>query len=142
MERFKNKILFLDTAPLIYFIEAKEPYFSKILPLFAANDRGTFQFISSTLTLEEVLVAPFRENKTQLITKYETALTQSPNIKLYDIDQQVAKKAAQLRASYQVKTPDALQLATAIVYQADFFISNDKQLKKVVEVPVLILEDL
>ncbi len=140
MKRFKNKTIFLDTAPLIYFIEAKAPYFSKILPLFTANDQGEFQFITSTLTLEEVLVMPFREP--DLILQYERALSQAPYIQMYDIDGKVAKKAAELRATHQIKTPDALQLATAIIYQADYFLSNDRKLRKVEEIAVLTLDDL
>ena len=142
MQHFNNKTLFLDTAPLIYFMEAKEPYYTKVLPLFKANDKGNFQFITSILTLEEVLVVPFRKHKPVLVQKYEHILSSSTNLHLYDIGYQVAKKAAELRATYQIKTPDALQFATAIIHKADFFLTNDKRLKKITEVPVITLDDL
>ena len=131
MEKFLNKTIFLDTAPFIYFIEAKKPYFDSVQPLFVANARNEFKFISSALLLLEVLVAPIRENKTDLVNKYESVLTTSTSIQLFDINNNISKKSAELRANYSIKTPDAIQLATAIIYQADYFLTNDRRLKKV-----------
>jgi predicted nucleic acid-binding protein len=43
-------------------------------------------------------------------------------------------KASYLRATYTLRTPDAIQLATAIYSQADFFLTNDKQLSAITEI--------
>jgi len=42
---------------------------------------------------------------------------------------EIAEIAAQLRALHTYKTPDALQLATAIHMGAQFFITNDRTLQ-------------
>lgn len=42
IEEFRNKIVFLDTAPLIYFIEGHSEYQQKLEELFESNDEGHF----------------------------------------------------------------------------------------------------
>lgn len=63
------------------------------------------------LTLQEVLVKPLREGAEDLAEKYRQVLTNSANVRLYDIDQSICETAARLRAKYLwLRTPDALQL--------------------------------
>ncbi|WP_296621566.1 PIN domain-containing protein [Marivirga sp.] len=69
-------------------------------------------------------------------------LTNSANIDVFDIDIEVSRRAANLRANYNIKTPDSIQIATAIEKNADFFFTNDKNLSRVNEIEVLTLEDI
>jgi predicted nucleic acid-binding protein len=69
---FRNKIVFLDTAPLIYFIEGNSLYQNKLKKLFEYNDKGNFRFITSTITLLEVLVKPMRDGQKELADKYKS----------------------------------------------------------------------
>jgi predicted nucleic acid-binding protein len=41
-----------------------------------------------------------------------------------------------------LRTPDAILIATAIMAGCDAFLTNDKRLKQVTEIKVLVLEDL
>jgi predicted nucleic acid-binding protein len=52
--------LCLDTTPIIYFIERNETYINLIRPIFARIDAGKNEAITSTITLLEVLVHPYR----------------------------------------------------------------------------------
>lgn len=140
--RLLNKTIFLDTAPLIYFIEGHSEYHDQLSELFEANDKSKVSFATSTLTLLEVLVQPMRLKRTELVDQYERILTGSPNIDIYDIDIPIARRAAQLRADYNLKTPDSLQIATGIEQEAAIFLTNDGELKKVTEIEVLILKDI
>lgn len=137
-----NKTIFLDTAPLIYFIEGHSEYQNQLAELFDANDKGKVKFATSTLTLMEVLVQPMRLNRIDLVDQYEKILTGSRHIDIFQIDILTAKRAAQLRAAYNLKTPDALQIATSIEQEADIFFTNDSALKKVTEIDVLTLRDI
>ena len=51
-------------------------------------------------------------------------------------------RAAELRAKYGLRTPDAIQLASVIYKKGDVLITNDKGLKRVKEIKVLALEDI
>jgi predicted nucleic acid-binding protein len=139
---FFGKTLFLDTAPLIYFIEGQSEYQKQLLELFSAADKGAFVFISSTLTLLEVLVKPIKEGRNDIVEQYTSFLTTAKGIDLFDINVEVAKQAAYLRAKYSLRTPDSIQIATALVMGADYFITNDHRLTHVTEVQVLVLADL
>lgn len=58
-----SKIVYLDTAPLIYFIEGHSAYQGKLVRLFELADKGDLSLITSTITLLEVLVKPLREGQ-------------------------------------------------------------------------------
>ena len=46
--------------------------------------------------------------------------------------------AARLRVTHKLRTPDAIHVATAIVMQADFFLTNDSRLS-VVQTPTILV---
>ncbi len=79
-EKLLGKTVFIDTAPLVYFIEGHSEYQVELLEIFKANDQGEIPFITSTLTLLEVLVQPMRLKRSDLVDQYEKILTTSPNI--------------------------------------------------------------
>src|ERR1700735_92691 len=118
----RHKRVFLDTAPLIYFIEGNSPFQEKLREIFDLNDRGDFTFITSSITLLEVLVKPLKDGQNKLADSYKDILLNARGIEMIEITNSLAIKAAQLRAKYGLKTPDAIQLATAIEHKADYFL--------------------
>jgi len=54
----------------------------------------------------------------------------------------IADRAASLRARYRLRTPDAIQIATALQTRVDAFLTNDRDLRRVEEVPVLLIDEL
>jgi len=106
----------LDTAIFIYFIEEHPQFLPLVDPLFAAVDAGSLEGATSSLTLLETLVVPYRTGNSALAERYEALLTQSRGIRLIDLDRFCLRTAAQLRASLRVATPDALQLAAALIW--------------------------
>jgi predicted nucleic acid-binding protein len=142
IQQFTSKLVFLDTAPLIYFIEGNSTYHTILSNLFDFNDTGGFAFVSSTVTLLEVLVKPLREAQTSVANQYKEILTTAPGIEIVDITASIAEQAAHLRAKYNLRTPDALQLATCIETGADYFLTNDNRLKIVAEVSFVTVGEL
>ena len=55
---------------------------------------------------------------------------------------EIADQAAKLRAESNLKTPDAIQAATALASQATGLISNDPAFRRVKELEVLTFDDL
>ena len=97
--------------------------------------------LASTITLLEVLVHPLREGDTLLTQKYKDILLASKGLMTYEISHSISEKSALLRAEHELKTPDAIQVATAIHHKADFFLTNDHSLKKVQDLKVLVLNN-
>ncbi len=142
IQNFALKVVYPDTAPLIYFIEGHSTYQPILASLFDFNDKGGFSFITSTVTLLEVLVKPLREEQAGVARQYRDILTTAPGIEVIDITAAIAENAARLRARYNLRTPDAIQLATSIGTGADYFLTNDHRLKVVSEATIVTVTEL
>ncbi|MCX7969611.1 MAG: PIN domain-containing protein, partial [Armatimonadetes bacterium] len=106
--------LALDTPPVIYFVEAHPEYDALVTAIFQKISDGQIVGLTSVITVTEVLVLPLRQGKVALAAAYWELLTNSANMQLVSIDPEIARKAAELRSRYNLRTPDALQLAAAI----------------------------
>jgi predicted nucleic acid-binding protein len=132
----------IDTAPFIYFIEKHEKYLPALKPLFTGISSGYIEAITSTVTLLEVLVHPLRTGNKSLAEKYREILLFSGGLTTFEVLNDISEKAAELRANYSIKTPDAIQIATAIIHGANNFLTNDPVLKKIDSINVLVLDDV
>jgi predicted nucleic acid-binding protein len=77
-----------------------------------------------------------------LAEEYRSILLQSPALTAIPLDEGIAEEAAGLRARHNLRTPDAIQIATAIRSGASWFLTNDADLANVSEIPVLVLKQL
>jgi predicted nucleic acid-binding protein len=116
---------FWDTNLFIYQIEENPLWEHKVTALITYQEQQGISLMTSALTLGEVLVKPTREQRQDLILAYETVFS---DITCLPIGPEVARHFALLRAHHGLKSPDALQLASAIVGKADAFITNDERL--------------
>ena len=133
--------IWVDTAPVIYFVEKHHTYLRVIRPVFEAIGTGDIEAMTSTITLLEVLVHPFRMNNTPLAVKYREILLDSDHFTTFGISHDISEHAAKLRAKYAIKTPDALQIAGAVLHGATQFVTNDADLKKITAIEILVIND-
>jgi predicted nucleic acid-binding protein len=98
--------------------------------------------VLSTVTMPELLVQPIREGNESTVERYYSTLTGHPNLHWLAPDLEIARRAAQFRAHYRLKTIDALIAATAIHGSATALITNDAELSRVEGLDVLVLESL
>ncbi len=131
----------LDTCIFIYFIEEHPKYLPIVHPLFADINAGGLNAITSALTLMETLVLPYRLGNVFLAKQYEVLLRRSRGLRLAEITANTCTAAAQLRAAYGLKTPDALQLAVALVAKCSTFITNDRVLPSIAGIDIVQIED-
>lgn len=138
----KYSIVALDTVIFIYHFEKSKTYFKLTKEIFSRLDENQdFSAITSILTLLEVSVKPLEDSRNDLLKEYSDKLLYDNKLTTLMIEEDVAIKAAELRAKYRIRTPDAIQIATSIIGKAGAFITNDIDLKKVKEIEVLILDD-
>lgn len=130
----------LDTAPLIYFIE-RHPEFLPLVrpPFFKAVEIGEVQVVTSTLTLAEVLVYPYKYGNRSLAQQYSNILLHSRNLRTIPVSAEIAIEASRLRAAYRLKTPDSIQIATARTANATAFLTNDEGLAPVSGLQIITL---
>ena len=53
-------LIFLDTAPVIYFVEKNPSFAPKVQPIFDRLDNGKLSAVVSPITLAECLVLPYK----------------------------------------------------------------------------------
>lgn len=131
----------LDSSIFIYFIEEHGEYLPIVEPIFSAVAAGVLTAVTSSLTLLEVLVQPLRANLPTLAEEYEKILTQSPGVRMIPLDVRILRAAAQLRAVTAMKTPDAIQLASALAAGCTAFLTNDRRIPPVSGLPILRAQD-
>jgi predicted nucleic acid-binding protein len=142
IDSLRGNIVGLDTAPLIYFIEESPVYARVVDPFFEALQHGEFAAVTSVMSLLEALVVPLQRGDTDLARKYRDILSKTRGLTTMSIFSSIAEEAAKLRASYNIRTPDAIQMATATSARAKFFLTNDKRLPSLPGLQVLVLDDL
>lgn len=118
----------IDTAVFIYFLEEHPVFLPIVEPLFEAIDAGRVRAVTSTLTLLETLVIPYRAGNLALAAQYEALFVRSRHLSLVDIDRPLLRAAAALRARHAIKTPDALQVAAALSAGCRTLVTNDRKL--------------
>jgi predicted nucleic acid-binding protein len=94
--------------------------------------------VTSRLSVLECKVRPLRDNNAALLATYD-AFFSAEHLILADVDARVIERAAQLRASYRFRTPDAIHLATAIERGAAVFLTGDAALQQCREANVSVL---
>lgn len=131
-----------DTAPIIYFVEANPQYNDLVTEVFQQVAVGYYNGFTSAISLTEVLIHPLRQGNTTLQQRYRDLLLNSENFHIIAIDAEIAERAADLRARYNLRTPDSLQIAAALSAYCEAFLTNDRGLSRVTELNVLVLDDL
>jgi predicted nucleic acid-binding protein len=116
--------VYLDTNAIIYLTEGNPAFKASMEGLFIEIERADARLVTSELTFTEVLVMPFRVGNDELVAAYERLL--DTFIEPIPLGRRELFLAAKLRATTpKLRTPDSLHLATAILIDADVFVSGD-----------------
>jgi predicted nucleic acid-binding protein len=134
-------LVYIDTMTLIYTVERYPSYYPLLEPLWRAAQTGAVEVVSSELTLMETLVGPLKSGNPALEQAFEQALLGTA-MRLLPITQPILREAARLRATTQLRTPDALHAATARQAGCALFVTNDLGFRGVAGLPLVILDDL
>lgn len=147
MESFERRLadyplVGIDTAIFIYHFERHPRYHALTTALLNRIQAGQQRAVVSNIALMELTVHPWRAGRADLARQYETLLLHFPNLELVDVTRDVARRAAQLRARFNVGSADALHIATALEHEADAYVTNDKGLVRIADVlPVVLLDE-
>ena len=136
-----HRFIGLDTSIFIYQFEEHPNYLSVTKEILKGVEAGRWSAATSVLTLMEINVHPWRLNQPKVARTYETLLINFPNLEIVDVNRDIVRKAAQIRAAFNLRPADSLHLATAIVSGATAWISNDKQHRRLSEwIDIVILD--
>jgi predicted nucleic acid-binding protein len=120
-------ILFLDTNIVIYVVEGHPAFAPKVVQRLAAAQSAGDSFMLSDLTRMECLVGPLKTNNTAVRVSFH-AFFARPDVWVVAITAVVCDRAAHIRATYNFRPMDALQLAAAVEHGASIFLTADARL--------------
>ena len=126
-------IAFFDASALIYLIEAKEPFASRVrkeLTAVAKKHPGMGAAVSR-LSWLECRVGPMKANDSTTLAAFD-AFFARPDLVWVELTRDVVELAAAIRARHGLRTPDALQAASCLQLGANhLFLSGDGAFKRV-----------
>lgn len=121
----------LDSAAIVYFIEHNPRYDAAASEVFERVSAGRLLAHASVLAVTEVLVPAYRVGNQRAARRVRSALERIPNLEIVPVNAEVADLAARLRAAHNLRTPDAIHVATALDASADCIVTNDHRLRRV-----------
>ncbi len=142
LRNLRGRRVALDTMIFIYAFE-EHPIFKAVLKsFFRALEKGEMTAVTSTLIITECLVQPYRKKDFALSAQYLVLFRNFPNLSIIPLTDDIAERAAFLRAQYNLRTPDAVQLATAFVSGCHAFITNDDRFLVAEGIRILVLDQI
>lgn len=142
LNAIQGKIFYLDTNIFIYAIEGYPDFVDELSQLFDNIDSGNFKAFTSELTLAEVLVKPLMDGNLEIQAVYQQALQSSEVLEVVVVSRDVLIEAARLRAVANLRLPDAIHGATAILSGCETFLTNDRRLAALPDIEVVVLSDV
>ncbi|MEK7111305.1 MAG: type II toxin-antitoxin system VapC family toxin [Patescibacteria group bacterium] len=128
--------IYIDTNLYIAFFEGEAGLSQKVEKILIESIEKNIQIVVSPLVGMELLIAPLREKREQLVNIYKNLKNHFTNIEIADFTKEISETAAKIRAKYNLTTPDCIHLATAIEEKVNVFYTADKAIAKVQEIKV------
>ncbi|OAI13918.1 MULTISPECIES: type II toxin-antitoxin system VapC family toxin [Methylomonas] len=132
--------LFLDACAVIYLIESHQEQGRKTRVLVDDARKANAQLAVSRLSFLECRVLPLKTRNAELLDCYDRFF-RLPGLEIVELDTTVIDIATELRANHAgtLRTPDAIQLACALLSGADQFLTGDKKLAAIQEIKVIVV---
>ena len=132
----------IDTMIFIYYFEDHADYGNRADAVVRAAAGNLFEAIISPVTAAELLVKPLQANRSDIADRYRMAMTHLENSSQSNLSWNAGCLAGAMRARYGLPLPDMFQVAVAIEIGSGALITNDRALRRVEEIPIVLLDDL
>lgn len=141
MPRMNYKKVYLDTTIYIYVFDKNPSFIDCCIKLTENLKLHNTLIVGSSLIICELLGNDRLLQNKREYKKIKDSFFNIPNLDIIKMDEKIAEKAAYIKAKYDLKTPDAIHVATAIETKCDAFITNDKGIR-CKEIKILQLSEL
>lgn len=142
LDALQGDRIYLDTNAWIYALEGFSEFRAELTLLFEQMQAGALMGVTSELTLAELLVKPYRDEDEAQQARYKKAISNRKNFFIVPVLRDLLIDAAAVRAATQLKLPDAIHAATALRANCTTFLTNDRQLKKLTDIPIILLSEV
>ena len=132
-----GKSVYFDANIFIYILEHHPNFGEVCLSIVQRGVDKELDGYSGDLVMAELLVKPLKDNNARAVKAVKDLFSKETRIELLPHKQSTFEAAAVLRASYKIKLPDALHIATAIENHIEIFLTNDREIPSIHEITVL-----
>lgn len=122
--------IYLDTNIFIAAFERRDAVSDRLAGVFSTGlGRAERLFVTSELTISELLVVPLRDGNRALTSYYSDVLSENEWLHVHPVAKPILVWAAGLRADRKgLRLPDAIHLATALASGCTHFLTEDNGL--------------
>ncbi len=125
------KHLAFDSMVFIYLLEQNPKYFSLVEIIFRLLEEEKISAVTSIISPLEVLSTPKLKPFPDKASLYTRFFKEETNLSVLDLNWPITEIATRLRQDFNLRTPDAIQLATAKFANASLFLTNDETFQKI-----------
>jgi predicted nucleic acid-binding protein len=129
-------LIYADASAIMRLVDGDEPARQRVEALLRQHGGNV---VTSVISMIECRSKPLRDGDTQRVSAYD-AFFSSRDLTLFLVDSGVAERATQLRATYNLKTPDAIHMATAAVHGASLVVTTDHDFARCRHLPGIAIE--
>jgi predicted nucleic acid-binding protein len=129
-------LIYADASAIMRLVDGDEPARRRVESLLRQHGGNV---VTSVISMIERRSKPLRDGDAQRVSAYD-AFFSSRDLTLLPVDSAVADRATQLRATYNLKTPDAIHIATAAVHGASLVVTTDHDFARCRDLPGMTIE--
>lgn len=123
-------VVVIDTDIIVSAKNTNEPQSASSLRILDAIGDGIMHGIISIISIAELSVGYYSQEDMKGKEELLSHLISNKNFEIAELDLRIAEEAAKIRAHTGLRLPDAILVATGLVKGAQYFITNDKELKR------------
>lgn len=143
----QSRILFLDTSAIVRLLQMNPDYYPVVSSVLDYAYEKNVTVLTSTVTLYELSKKACVAGEGVLARQYREFFEHSQNVRLCDVNAEVAVKAAELfaaaaRTNHKLTEGDSLRLATAFVNGADCILTENANFGFATDIPVVTLDEV
>lgn len=143
----QSRILFLDTTAVVRLLQMHPDYYPVVSEVLDFAYEKNITLLTSCVTLFELSKKACVAGENVLARQYREFFENSQNVKLCEMNGEIAVKAAELfaaasRTNHKLTEEDALCLATAFVNGADCILTENPNFASATDIYVVTLDEV
>ncbi|PWJ67092.1 MULTISPECIES: PIN domain-containing protein [unclassified Fibrobacter] len=143
----KSRILFLDTSAVVRLLQMHPDYYPVVSEVLDYAYEKNITLLASSVTLFELSQKACVAGEGVLARQYREFFEHSSNVKLCDVNGEIAVKAAELfaaanRTNHKLTEAESIRLATAFINGADCILTENENFANATDIPVVTLDEV
>ncbi len=143
----QSRILFLDTSAVVRLLQMHPDYYPVVSEVLDYAYEKNITILASSVTLFELSQKACVAGEVVLARQYREFFEHSSNVKLCEVNGEIAVKAAEIfaaanRTNHKLSEAESIRLATAFVNGADCILTENENFAFATDISVVTLDEV